>query len=67
MRLLRHIKAFVLQRRGGQHYWKTLGPVVEKMTDAEQEALFRVLENTRQEAEDDARRQLRQSPWRFMR
>lgn len=63
--MLRHIRSFVLQRRGGQHYWRTLGPVVEKMTDAEQEALFRVLENAKEEGETEGRRQARTSPWRY--
>lgn len=67
MRFYAHIRSHVLRGRGGQHYWRTLEPLVRKMTDAEQEALFRVLETTKQDAEDDARRKVRTSPWRFMR
>ena len=49
----RHLEAFILRQRGGQHHWKQLAPVVEAMTEAQAEALYRLLQSTENDAKTE--------------
>ena len=64
MRHFRHIQAYVLRQRGGRQRWAVLEPVVRKMTDREQEALFRTFQEADDEKEE-AKRDVRRNPYKY--
>lgn len=66
MNYLPHIRQVVLTGRGGSTYWGLLEEAVTAMTPHQQEALYRVLSNTKDEAVMEAKREVRKAPWRYM-
>lgn len=40
----RLLEQMIRKQRGGDHYWKTLAPVVEAMTEQQAEAMFRIMQ-----------------------
>ena len=66
--LLQNIRAAVLRLPGGHLYWQLLAPTVEEMTEAQRQALWRVLQNAETEGMAKGRRQglrsLAETPWR---
>lgn len=60
----RHLESLIRSARGGQAYWPLLAPLIEVMDPAQLEALYRILQNIKEdgaaEGKRDARRQFLQ-------
>ena len=55
--MYRYLEHIIKQVRGGSHYWSILSESLKNLTPEEQEALYRVLQNTRSEAEQEGKRE----------
>jgi hypothetical protein len=55
----------VMRLRGGQLYWSRIEETVKAMKPEEQEALYRILQNTQDEAKADGKREARRHPHVF--
>ena len=59
-----HLRSLLLRQRGIPHFRPQVESMLEKLTDQEAEALFRLLQNLEADAKRDGKRAQARQPWK---
>lgn len=59
-----HLERLLRRQRGGRHYQAEIGSIVAKLTEAEAEALYRLITSSNDDAKADGKRAQARQPWR---